>query len=319
MPKISVIMPAYNAEKYLKEAIDSILTQTFADFELIVINDCSKDATEQIILSYDDSRVVYLKNEQNLGVAGTLNRGLSVAQGEYVARMDADDISEPQRLQVQLKFLEAHPQVVMCGSHVTVFFDTGEQRVCYYPTNDGQIRAVLLFACPFAHPSVMLRTNVLRDHGLHYDEEFEKVEDYRLWTKLAEYGKLANLPEPLLRYRKHPQQVCATSPQAQYEGKVRLAAYLLPMCGVQEPEEQRLIVDAFDGRVTEKQAFARFIDLAKRMQNCASPEVDKAFLRATLKSRIIEIALANKIGLPFGSMNLVGAKAWIYVNLGRKK
>ena len=97
MPKISVIMPAYNAEKYLREAIDSILGQTFTDFELIVINDCSRDDTEQIILSYQDPRIVYLKNEKNLGVAGTLNRGLEVARGAYIARMDADDRSVPDR------------------------------------------------------------------------------------------------------------------------------------------------------------------------------------------------------------------------------
>ena len=125
MPKISVIMPAYNAEKYIKEAIDSILSQTFQDFELIVLNDCSKDSTEQIILSYTDDRVVYLKNEVNMGVAATLNRGLAVAGGEYIARMDADDISHPERFRKQARYLDAHPEVAVLGSNLECFNDDG--------------------------------------------------------------------------------------------------------------------------------------------------------------------------------------------------
>lgn len=109
MPKISVILPAYNAEKYINEAIDSILTQTYRDFELIILNDCSKDRTEEIILSYEDDRIVYLKNQVNMGVAATLNRGLAAAKGEYVARMDADDISLPERFEKQAAYLDEHP------------------------------------------------------------------------------------------------------------------------------------------------------------------------------------------------------------------
>jgi glycosyltransferase involved in cell wall biosynthesis len=117
MPKISVIMPTYNAEKYLREAMDSILAQSFKDFELIVINDCSADGTEQIVLSYQDPRIVYLKNEKNLGVAGTLNRGLQVANGKYIARMDSDDRSVPERFEKQLAYLEENPNAKEAITH----------------------------------------------------------------------------------------------------------------------------------------------------------------------------------------------------------
>lgn len=319
MPKISVIMPAYNAEKYIKTSVDSILNQTFCDFELIVINDCSNDSTGEILLSYRDERLICLNNEKNLGVARTLNRGLAAARGEYIARMDADDISEPHRLEKQLAYMEEHPQTVVCGSKITVFYETGEQAVCHYPQQDRQIKTTLLFSCPFAHPSVMIRGEVLRKQGLCYEEAFEKVEDYRLWTRLAKSGEFVNLPEPLLRYRKHPGQVCATSPQAQYEGKLRLSAELLPIVGINQAEEQRIVVDAFDGRIAEKESFRKFEELALRMTKGVPSELDKKQLRTMLKSRLIELALSQKMHLGLCSVGLVGMKAWLYVNIGGKK
>ena len=319
MPKISVIMPAYNAEKYLREAMESILEQTFRDFELIVINDCSRDATESIILSYEDSRIVYLKNEKNLGVAGTLNRGLQVARGEYIARMDADDKSVPHRFEAQLAYLEAHPQMVMCGSKVTIFSEEGLGKVCHYPTEDAQIRTNLLFGSPFAHPSVMIRRQALLDHDLRYEEAFEKVEDYRLWTRLAEVGQLKNLEESLLFYRKHPGQVCATSSEVQYEGKLRLAKELLPRVGISREQDRQLMVDAFDGRLTEKEEFCRFIRLAKGILTQAMPELDKKHLKTLLKSRAIDMALDRGFAIPPTGVGLVGIKAWLYVNVRGKK
>lgn len=319
MPKISVIMPTYNAEKYLREAMDSILAQSFKDFELIVINDCSADGTEQIVLSYQDPRIVYLKNEKNLGVAGTLNRGLQVAKGKYIARMDSDDRSVPERFEKQLAYLEENPNAVLCGSRVTIFTDAGEQHLALYPTQDRQIRTGLLFGCPLAHPSVMIRKSVMDEHGLQYEEAFEKVEDYRLWTRLSECGQLCNLPEPLLYYRKHPGQVCATSSQAQYEGKLRLAAGLLPRVGISDEREQRIVADAFDGRITDREVYNSFASLAKRMCREVPPELDKAYLKTTLKSRLIDIALSQGFTAPVGTMGILGIKAWLYVNVRGKK
>lgn len=211
MPKISVIMPAYNAEKYIAEAIDSILGQTFGDFEFIILNDCSKDRTEEIILSYDDPRIVYVKNEENMGVARTLNKGLELAKGEYIARMDADDISLPERFAKQVAFLTHNPKTVVCGSAITLFGQTQESQVRSFPTNPAQAQLQLIFAPCFAHPSVMIRRNILEEQSLRYDIRWEGTEDYAFWWDLGKHGDLCSLQECLLCYRIHPQQVTANS------------------------------------------------------------------------------------------------------------
>ena len=145
MPRVSVILPAYNAEAYLKEAIDSILNQTFPDFQLIVINDCSTDGTEEIIRQYADPRLVPVKNEKNLGIAATLNRGLSLAQGDYIARMDADDISLPHRLERQVAYLDAHPDIAVLGTNVETFDENGPLCTGWSSTDPAQMKADLLW------------------------------------------------------------------------------------------------------------------------------------------------------------------------------
>lgn len=206
MPKISVVMPAYNAEKYITEAIESILNQTCGDFELIILNDCSKDGTEEIILSYDDERIVYIKNEENLGVARTLNKGLQMAKGEYIARMDADDISLPQRLEKQVAFLDGHPDVAVVGVGVTVFDEDGDVQTRLFSEEPARMRVDMLFACGLAHPGVMFRREVIV--GLDgYHPAYNGLEDYELWDRVMEGWDICALPGVGLRYRIHGSQV----------------------------------------------------------------------------------------------------------------
>lgn len=214
MKMVSVIMPAYNAEKYIAAAIDSILAQSYGDFELIVINDCSQDRTEEIVLSYDDPRIVYLKNEENLGVAATLNKGLTVAKGEYIARMDADDISLPKRFEKQVAFLNANADVAVLGTNLETFNEAGPICTGWSATEPEQMKVDLLFACGLAHPSVMMRTCVIRELG-GYDENFNGLEDYELWCRVLEKHQITTLPDILLRYRIHSGQV-TQNPSAHY-------------------------------------------------------------------------------------------------------
>ena len=214
MPLISVLMPAYNAEKYIAQAIESILGQTYDDFEFIIINDCSKDRTEEIILSYNDQRIVYLKNEQNLGVALTLNRGLAVAKGEFIARMDADDISLPDRLEKQVAFLQDNKDVAVLGTNVETFNEEGTICTGWSATDPEQMKVDLLFACGLAHPSVMMRTEVIRNLG-GYDPDFNGLEDYELWCRVLEKYQITTLPDILLKYRIHGSQV-TQNPSARY-------------------------------------------------------------------------------------------------------
>lgn len=208
-------MSAYNSSKYLKEAIDSILTQTFTNFEFIIVNDGSRDGTENIIRSYTDNRIVYIRNEVNLGLIESLNKGLNVARGKYIARMDADDISLPDRLKEQLNIFKQEEDVIVTGSD---YYLLAEDKLSLQQNiNDSDYqKTVLLFATCFAHPTVMMK-NIFKETGIRYDKNYIHTEDYKLWTDLASSGKFYNVAKPLLKYRSHPAQVSTGNREAQSE------------------------------------------------------------------------------------------------------
>lgn len=207
MPKVSVVMPAYNAEKYIEDAIESILNQTFTDFEFIIINDGSSDKTKSIIQAFHDSRLVYLENSKNLGIVETLNKGLNYASGEYIARMDADDIAMPKRIEKQIKTMERNRTIGVLGTGTRVFGDGIETYDSHSSLNSDELKANLLFSTCLCHPSVMIRKNVLDRHYLKYDSQFKGAEDYKLWWDIVQVSKLSCLPEPLHCYRIHPNQI----------------------------------------------------------------------------------------------------------------
>lgn len=195
-PIISVLMPAYNAAEYIREAIDSILTQTFTDFEFIIINDGSTDSTEDIILSYSDKRIKYYANECNLGIVKTLNRGIDLSNGRYIARMDADDVSMPDRLEKQVHLLDVNPQIVACGTLYAIYGDQRQTPVDV-ATDVQDIRYDMAIYCQFAHSTMMIRKDTLDQYKLRYREEYKCAEDYKLWTELLQYGDMINIPEVL--------------------------------------------------------------------------------------------------------------------------
>jgi glycosyltransferase involved in cell wall biosynthesis len=211
---VTVLLPVYNGEEYLKSAIDSILTQTYTDFEFLIINDGSTDNTEQIILSYTDPRIRYVKNEQNIKLIATLNKGLKLAKGKYIARMDADDISLPERLEKQISFLENNPNVGLCGSYLKSL-GTANNQLIGYKTNSDEIKFRLLFDTHFPHPAAVLRKDILDQFGLEYEAEYIHVEDYVLWNRMAEHTDLAILPEVLVLKREHENQISLVHYQTQ--------------------------------------------------------------------------------------------------------
>lgn len=201
-PTISVLMSVYNAEKYLDEAIQSILSQTYKKFEFIIINDGSTDQSLEIIKKYKDKdeRVILISRE-NKGLIASLNEGITKARGKYIARMDADDISLPFRIEKQLQVMEHDKNIVVCGSWINIFGESINEKVARYFEHDKQIKANLLVSCCFAHPSVMIRKNAFTNNNILYDERFKNAEDYYLWTQFAKVGKFYNIPEVLLNYR----------------------------------------------------------------------------------------------------------------------
>jgi glycosyltransferase involved in cell wall biosynthesis len=219
MPKISVVMPAYNAEKYIGEAIESILNQTFSDFEFIIIDDGSSDGTVEVVKSYTDPRIRFYQNEHNMGVAATLNRGLDLATGEYIARMDSDDISLPGRFEKQVAYLDGHLEVVVLGTSYIAFGDLLEDSKFQCEANAKKARVELLFSPCVAHPTVMMRRNILMKYHVKYRVEYEGTEDYALWWDLSQYGEVLSLTEPLFRYRVHANQA------SQIKDTIRLKRY----------------------------------------------------------------------------------------------
>ena len=201
MQKISVVMPVYNQkEEYLREAIESILNQTYKDFEFIIVNDGSTNNSEEVILSYSDDRIVYIKQE-NQGVARSLNNGISQTKGEYIARMDSDDISLPERFEKQIKFLEEHPEVSILGTWYETF-----PKVYRVQTPENVRYTDVLNCCCICHPSVMMRKADLDKYNLRYNPEFTS-EDYELWSRAVQYLNIQNLPEVLVKYRWHENNI----------------------------------------------------------------------------------------------------------------
>jgi glycosyltransferase involved in cell wall biosynthesis len=206
-PLISVIMPVYNSKKYLHAAVESIFGQTLADFELIAIDDGSTDGSAAILESFqqNDTRLVIQRHTQNQGIPAALNSGLALASGKYIARMDADDISRPDRFQKQVAFLETHPEIDVLGSAVQLVDERGHVigRLSL-PCEDLAIHWKSLFSAPFVHPTVMLRHSIRLEHNLRYSAAREQAEDYKFFTQLLGYAHGANSAEPLLLYRIHP-------------------------------------------------------------------------------------------------------------------
>lgn len=205
-PRITVLMPVYNAASYLAEAARSILSGSFRDLELLAINDGSTDESEVRLRSIDDPRVRIVSNPVNVGLVKTLNRGLDLADSEFVARMDADDISMPKRLAQQIAFMKANPQIGVCGTWVTTF-GRGPKRTLFAPLTPAEIHAQLLAFNPISHPTVMLRRAFFLRHSLRYDVEAVHAEDLDLWMRASECFPLANIPVVGLRYRMHANQI----------------------------------------------------------------------------------------------------------------
>lgn len=207
-PLVTVLMPVFNGEKYLREALESILNQTYKNLEILIINDGSKDQSEEIILSYTDKRIRYIKNQENIKLISTLNLGIKEAKGKYIARMDADDVSMLNRIEKQVCFLEENPSYILCGSNVKLIKnDQKTDEIIHYHNDSSDIKFALAFYCPFIHPTILIRKEILDMHNIFYDPLFLHAEDYYLWTKLVDLGDFVNLPEELIYYRIHEHQI----------------------------------------------------------------------------------------------------------------
>lgn len=219
-PKVTVLLPVYNGAAYLRESLTSILGQSFKDFTLLVIDDASTDSSLDVIRSFGDPRIQVVCNPHNLGLIGTLNKGLNLSTTEYIARMDQDDVSMPDRLAVQVDFLDSNKSVGVCGSWIEIF-GIGNF-VHQYPTEHDRIKAGLFLSNELAHPTVMLRRQAFLDHNLYYDERWSYVEDYELWQRASFCFEVRNIPHVLLRYRTSFDSMCRVYGKEQHAALQRL-------------------------------------------------------------------------------------------------
>ena len=240
MAKVSVLMPVHNGAPFVKEAIKSILAQTFSDFELLVTDDCSTDRTPAILdeMASTDRRIKVFRNPENRGIAQSLNQMIDTASGEYLARMDADDLALPTRFEQQCQLLDGGC-VDLCGSWIKSIGKLRD-RVVRFPLDDKAIRASLLFQSAFMHPSIMMRASLFSG-GLRYSLDTPHAEDYDLWVRLTERCRFANLPQVLHRYRRHSEQVSEAHALTQWESASKIRLRYLHMLGIKVTAREQYV------------------------------------------------------------------------------
>jgi len=223
MPKVTVLMTVYNGLPYLHSAIQSILKQTFEDFEFLIINDCSTDDSRQVILDFRDRRIRLLENEKNLKQTRSLNRGLAETRTDLVARMDADDISHPKRLERQVDYLKSHPGVVAVGTHLRFINSRGEVTGNFeFPEQDLVLRWMQLFDCPVSCGAVMFKKSVVWDKLGGFDPSIRYAQDWELWSRVLPLYQIANVPEKLVDVRQHSaaSSISAFAPMLEEQRKI---------------------------------------------------------------------------------------------------
>ena len=318
-PLVTVLLAVRDGEAYLGTALASALGQTFSDLELVVVDDASTDATPEILAGIGDSRLRTMRNDARLGLAGSLNRGLEEARGTYVARLDADDVAMPRRLEAQLARIRGASTVAIVGSCALELDGEGRVgRVHVMPTGPVEVGWAALFSSPFLHPTVLVERGVLDRNGLRYDTSFEESEDYDLWSRLLEVADGDNLPEPLVLYRVHAEQASQRRRGLQRACQLRVARRAIAaVAPLLSPEEVELawgvgagedvepeaadaavdayvrLVDAFErnaGRGARSHAARALLRLADRLSGASRARVAAAALRLdpALPARVLE-------------------------------
>lgn len=295
LPFVTVLMPVYNAERHLAEAVESVLCQTHGDFELLCVDDGSQDASPEILARYaaKDSRIRVLHNGENRGIAFSLNRGLREARAELIARMDSDDVSLPDRLALQVAFMTANPDVLVCSGSMTLY-ETGLR--ISLPLTDEAIRIRLLWGAPFCHPATMLRRGPVLDAG-GYDMDMVPAEDYDLWVRLAAVRgwRFANLTAVLLRYRMYPGMVRGEYKAKQRVKSMMIAEKQLSAIGLARPDLDEDAHTALAGytpleRVSGKQ-LANWIEVLIH-HNIENGLFSQALFEESVRERMVSVAVA---------------------------
>ena len=287
-------MPTYNVAPYVKEAVESVLRQNYADFELLVIDDCSTDGTLDVVRTIEDPRIRIVQNERNLGLADNLNRGLSLMDTELVARMDGDDIAESHWLKSEVDYLDAHPEVGICGGGFERFGTVST--VVRMPENPEEIKVTMLMQCSIIVPT--FRMSLYLDHGLRYRSEAFPAEDYRFWADCLRVTKAYNIQDTLFHYRMHPSQICSSMVTKQKEKVNEVRHYMLDLFGERLTDEDRnyFIGTFIEGEMKGKADLQQRYDFIEKLVriNKDKQSFDENTLRRVLRNHV-RVDLYNTI------------------------
>jgi hypothetical protein len=299
-PLVSVVLPVFNGETYLMEAVESILSQSYINFELIVIDDGSADNSFEILNGVKDART-QLARHSNRGLAATLNKGIELARGEYIARQDQDDLSFPDRLAMQVAHMESHPECALLGTWAQIMQgDRLTERYHRHPACPNELRYQLLFNNPFVHSSVMLRKSALEAvGGYSTDPTRQPPEDYELWSRLSRHNEVANLPEVLVHYREVPGSMSRVGPSPFRDNVVKICIENLSVASGVPPTDPDLITIAtvlHGGEVSRRPDRQRITEiLNKAASSFASPADLSSLISATVDSVVAGAFVGNTI------------------------
>ena len=299
---ISVVMAVHNEqEDFLCSSFKSIFSQTYKDFELIIVDDASDASCKSIIneLCKDKSNVKIIHNENNIGLTKSLNIGLDAANGEFIARMDADDISLPERFEKQIAFLDKNQDIDIVGTGVVSFGSETKFMSPHNGYNNNEAQCNLFFSSTLCHPSVMIRKKFLNEFNLRYDENVKKGQDYDMWERCSVYGKLAVIKEVLLYYRSHPKQITSTNLADQNMSAEKIRKRRLVRIGLTPSDNEyrchELLASGIDKTVSHHDVQQWIIKV--RLQNEKKGLVDSNTLQRNLQSRFILYKFRNRVGL----------------------
>jgi glycosyltransferase involved in cell wall biosynthesis len=338
-PKVSVVMPVYNSELYVAEAIESILTQTFTDFEFIILNDGSTDKSREIIQKYADrdSRIIFLDHTDNTGYVVRLNQGIAQARGEYVARMDNDDISYPTRFAKQVAYLDSHPRIALVGSSTDTLKDGVVAKGWTLRATPAETSVHFLFTNYVMHPTVMMRKTMIPKEG--YDMSFYIAEDFELWTRIlheqALQGNPASVwsfPEPLLAYRTHAQGMSTLNKPRGYESASRVLKRQLEWLGLQPTDDEVEMHHQISDFHTEKYSLDQIdgwfwklweANLKAKKKGAKQSDAQKypsAILLSTIVGRRLVISKKGLLGFTAKFVVTLGPVEWVgFVRVSLKK
>jgi glycosyltransferase involved in cell wall biosynthesis len=299
-PLVSVVMSVYNGQAYLHEAIRSILNQTFINFEFIIINDGSSDNSLSIINSYKDKRIICIDNFDNMGLIYSLNKGIEIAKGKYIARMDADDISLPNRLMEQVHFLENNEKVGVLGCNYIQFNENSETE--YLAIQDQEeIMSKMIFNASVIHPSLLIRKSVLEDQLIIFNPLYKHAEDYELWSRLLFATTFSNVNKTLFKYRLHQGQVTTIHSTEQLKSANLIRSGILQKAGFIFSENELNI----HCKIGSSQLLKDFFDLESAekwlnnllTQNARLKVIDESIFRKVISKQWIDTCGNTNLGL----------------------